>query len=222
MHWIKFFQYEWVKKRSRKWLLMNLGINLIWLCLLLYFSQLWGPSLERALDARYLITYYKEQSSYIAYLLIGFNIIRHSLDWMGEKHVFLEVMFGPQYLFCKCVLFLVETLWSVCWYFLWIQVFYVYAFNDFTFLIDIWIKLAVNACVFSGYVVLWNRIKSNLSMVFGLLLLVLHPNLNHISIRWVDFQIILPFMTNHFPKHAIGLVMLYYWLGFQMSLLKSK
>lgn len=222
MRWINYFKYEWFKRQSKKWFWMSLGSTAVWILILFYFSHLWQNPLERALDEVYLKAYYQEQSSYLAYLVIGFTMMRYSMDWMGEKYAYLEVMFGAKYLFFKFLLFFVETLWIVTWHFLWIQLFYIMAFQKLVFLWEIGSKLLINACVFSGFVVLWNRIKPNLSMVFSLVFLVLHPNLNNIPIGWIDFNLLFPFMTHKFPLHGIGIVCLYYWFGFQLSLMKSK
>lgn len=222
MHWINFLHYEWFKHKSGKWVWMSMGFTLMWCAMLVYFSQLWVSPLERQLDSHYLKQYYLEQSSYLAYLLIGFHIIHTSLGWLGDSNAYLEVMFGWQYRSFKFGLFGLETVWLVLWHFVLIQLVYGLAFGDWGLLSHLGLKLIMNACVFSGFVVLWLRIKSNYSMLFGLLVLVIHPNIQHIT--WGYFKIAdwLPYTTTELSLHPILGTMTYYWVGFNLSLIKPK
>ena len=222
MNWINFIRYESHKKTPKKWVWLGCLYYVIWVILLVYFSHLWQSDIERSLNKTVLKAYYVEQSGHVAYLMIGFHLIMKSIDWMSEKKFYLEVMFGQTYVAFKFIQFLVETFWIVVLYFVAIQVIFMLAFFDNTFLGSLWIKLSMNACIFSGFVVLWMRIRTTYSMLFGLLLLVIHPNIQSIASVFVLVKYILPYNTGQWSTYLWWLTLSYYWLAFHLYLIKPK
>ena len=222
MRWIKFFEYELNKRKSTKWVWMTMLFYLLWFGLLIYISHIWASRTERVLQQGYIKQYYIEQSGYLAYLLIGCHIILKSVDWMGEKHAYLEVMFGDTYNAIKMVQFWLFTLGLVLIHGTSIQLVYGLAFHEFVILKTIWIQLSINACIFSGIVVLWIRVKSTYTLVFGVMLLMLHPNLSAFFPKSTWLTWFIPYNRGRFESYPIWLALGYYWLSYHIQRIKPK
>jgi hypothetical protein len=222
MHWIKYLEYELTKRKSTKWVWMSVVFYLLWIGLLVYFSHLWASPTERLLQQTDIKLYYIEQSGYVAYLLIGCHIMVKSIDWMGERQAHLEVMFGSSYHAIKRIQFLLFSLGLVLIHGTMIQLIYGLAFNEIIILKSLWIQLTINACIFSGIVVLWIRLKSTYVMLLGIMLLMLHPNL---SLSFTDLKVLdwfIPFNRGEFEMYPLGLTLNYYWLSYHLQHIKPK
>ncbi len=222
MHWIKFFDYELSKRKSTKWVWMTLLFYLLWFGLLIYFSHMWSSPTERVLQQAYLKQYYIEQSGYLAYVLIGCHIIVKSIDWIGEKHAYLEVMFGQTYNAIKMVQFWFFALGLVLIHGTSIQLIYGLAFNEMMVIKALWTQLFINTCIFSGIVVLWIRVKSTYTLLFGVMLLMLHPNLNALFPEGHGLRWLIPFNRGTFEMYPIWLSFSYYWLSYHLQQIKPK
>lgn len=222
MRWIKFFQYEWTKRRSSKTVWLSILFVLVWGLLLFYFSHLWTNPLERALNLAYLKTYYIEQSGTLAFILIGMHTLILSIDWLSERKLYLEVMFGPSYIVFKLALFWIEVMTLVVFYLTSIELIYGISFGEFRIHEHLWIKCSLNACVLSGFVVLWLRIKSFYGILFGLLFLVVFPNLHELgqTVEWIYG--LFPYNLGSFSWHPITVSLSYYWIGYHLSMRKPK
>jgi hypothetical protein len=183
---------------------------------------LWDSPTERLLQQTYLKKYYIEQSGYLAYLLIGCHTIVKSIDWMNEKHAYLEVMFGETYLAIKTVQFWLFTMGLVLIHGTSIQLIYGLAFNEMIVLKTLWIQLGINTCIFGGIVVLWVRLKSTYVMLFGVVLLMLHPNLSALFPTVDILEWLIPFNRGQFEMYPIWLFITYYWLSYHLQQIKPK
>jgi hypothetical protein len=177
---------------------------------------------ERGLNQAYYKRYFLEQSSYLCYLLIGFHIILQTIESMGEHEAYLEVMFGSAFLGFKLIQFWLNALYLVFIYGIWIPIFYFLSFNEFDILMPIWIQLLLNTCVFSGFMVLWIRIKSTYVILFGLMMLVLHPNLNDLLPNRSLDDWCMPFNRGQFTALPIWLSLTYYWVSYHLQHIKPK
>lgn len=222
MHWINFLRYEVSKRKSTRFMYLSLLFFILWIGLLYYFSHLWTSSLERALNQHYLKAYYIEQSGYLAYFIIGFQMIVLSMDWLSEKKTYLEVMFRGQYLVFKLLQFWLETMMLVIFYGITIQIVFGLAFNDYQWIVNLWIKLILNACVLSGFMVLWIRVKSTYSLLFGLVVLVIYPNMHSMFGPSVWLDILLPYNQGVFSFQPLWLTLGCYWVAFLFCQMKPK
>lgn len=222
MHWINFLKYEVMKRKNTRFIWLSMLFFILWIGLLYYFSHLWTNPLERQLNDVYLKAYFIEQSGYLAYFMIGFHMIVSSIDWLSEKKAYLEVMFNTQYVVFKLLQFWLETMMLVIFYGMTIQLIYGVSFNDYAWISSLWIKLSLNACVLSGFVVLWLRVKSTYGLLFGLLVLIIYPNVNSIFGPSIWIDTLIPFNQGIFRFHPIWLTFGYYWISFLLCRIKPK
>lgn len=222
MHWINYFNYDFTKRKPTKWVWLSVLFYVLWVLLLFYFSHVWLSPTERGLNRSYYQQYYSEQSGYLCYLLIGCHTLVYAIEWMGKKDAYLEVMFGSSYLRFNLVQFWLNVMLQVIMYGIWVPIFYALSFQEIDILPNFWIQLSLNTCLFSGFMVIWIRVKSTYITLFGLVMLILHPNLSDLlpTIRWIDW--VMPYNQGTFEWQPIWLALAYYWFAYHLYGIKPK
>lgn len=214
--------YDLIKPLKKLEILVIASSMCLYISMLLIFSSVFDLTTERLLNLTSNMQYYRTQSAYIMWVLLGSVIVIKSHFVTPASELYLSVSLKSNYIYAKVLSYLLYVgLLSVCIYGIY-QLIYAVSFDVYIGLDQTFLLLTLNGFVLASFMLLWIRIQSKYTMLLGFLIVILLPTVDISSIDFV--KSLLPYLAvlkRQKVYTSVSLSIVYVIMGIELQKLKK-